>query len=97
VFRLEFEREANEYQVREWFDDHRTSYHVLEEMERRQASDRETSVQNSPDGGIAADGPQVPGEGQDVFPETVFVEESYERDYVLVRNTSFERGEPLVG
>lgn len=78
VFRLKFETETNEHQVRGWFYDRRASYHVLKEVERRQTSHCETSVQDSPDGGMTADGPQVPGEGQDVFPETVFVEERYE-------------------
>lgn len=72
---LELEAEANKHQVREWFDDRRTTYRVLEEVERRQASRGETSVQHAPDGEMAADGPHVPGEGQDVFPVTVFVQE----------------------
>lgn len=39
---------------------------------------------------MAADGAHVPGEGQDVLPETMLVEERYERVEILAENTRCE-------
>lgn len=77
VFRLEFETETNEHQVGDRFDNPRASCRVLKEVECRQASRCKTRIQHAPDGRMTADGAQVPGEGQDVLPKTVFMEERY--------------------